>query len=108
MHLFARACGSSFSPTPWRHRGTSTSHQSHVTRHAFFCFQQLTNCPICNSCALIMLQQWGGYPPRSSYLTTSFFLYFAILFGGILQVGGSTTARCYAEARRALRPSHRG
>src|SRR5690349_21915335 len=63
MHLFARACGSSFSPTPWRHRGTSTSHQSHVTRHAFFCFQQLTNCPICNSCALIMLLQWVGVPP---------------------------------------------
>ena|SRR5690348_90473 len=27
---------------------------------AFFCFQQVTHCPICNPFVLIMLQQWGG------------------------------------------------
>ena len=24
------------------------------------CFHQLTNCPVCNSCVLTTLQQWGG------------------------------------------------
>src|ERR1700757_4686170 len=46
----------------WGRLVSSPSHQSPITSHgAFFCFQSLTNCPICKSRVLITMQQYPGW-----------------------------------------------
>jgi hypothetical protein len=44
---------------PRASRGASIDRSPHAT---LFCFQSVTNCPICNPFVFITLQQWGGYP----------------------------------------------
>lgn len=81
---------------------------------AFFCFQQLTNCPICKSLVLVKLQQWGvwGYPLRSAGAPGEGGVFLSSLFhfllGGIRPEGGATVdARCGAK-QCALQLDHRG